>query len=303
MEDEGRGEAATEPPFEVVRKAGAGTEFCLFRKVRQTWKRIRAGKWGISCWEKYTKCVRLQHRSLCVRLNCFYPARARRRQTDAKVHVTRERGADTDLRLTLNKGAARTLLHLLAVAVGASGRNYLWEKWEESSARHGGSPGNCDWDSHILLNHWSTSVYFIPNMMQTIYGSKFICSGTALAHFNPFGVHKDEKSVGVATFRFVCQVKRKDKNINTRQKDIFIHPAIFLLSVPSGDIVKAPHKQSGRISWIIDALLWLWHYCRDSLGGRVFVCLPQFQVSFLLEHHLELLKISEEIWPFCLIPV
>lgn len=27
--DEGRGEAATEPSFKVVRKAGAGTEFCL----------------------------------------------------------------------------------------------------------------------------------------------------------------------------------------------------------------------------------------------------------------------------------
>lgn len=32
MEDEGRGEAATKQSFEVLREAGAGTEFCLFKK-------------------------------------------------------------------------------------------------------------------------------------------------------------------------------------------------------------------------------------------------------------------------------
>lgn len=54
-----------------------------------------------------------------------YPEHARRRQTDAKVHGARERVTDTDLRLTVNGGAGRTLLGLLAEAVGASGRIYL----------------------------------------------------------------------------------------------------------------------------------------------------------------------------------
>lgn len=78
-----------------------------------------------------------------------YPAHARRRQTDAKVHVTRERVTDTDLRLTVNGGAGRTLPGLLAEAAGASGHIYLWE---ESSARRGGSRGTWDCDSHVLLS-------------------------------------------------------------------------------------------------------------------------------------------------------
>lgn len=105
---------------------------------------------------------------LCSTELFLHPAHARRRQTDAKVHVARERLTVTDLGLTVNRGASsRALLGLLAEAAGASRRNYLWEKWEESSARRGGSWGNCDCDFHILLSHWSTLVNFIPNTIQT----------------------------------------------------------------------------------------------------------------------------------------
>lgn len=94
------------------------------------------------------------------------------------------------------------------------------------------------------------------------------------------------------------QVKRED----IKQKVILIQEAIFLL-FPSGDMVKAPHKQSGRIYCIIDALLWLWLDCKSSLGGRgtVFVWLPRFQVFFLLERHLELLKAFQRFDPFYLL--
>lgn len=57
----------------------------------------------------------------------------------------------------------------------------------------------------------------------------------------------------------LCHVKRKDKNLGVKQKGILFQPPFFLLSVLSGDLVKAPHKQSGRIYCIIDAQLWLWH--------------------------------------------
>lgn len=47
---------------------------------------------------------------------------------------------------------------------------------------------------------------------------------TALAHFNPLGVYKDEKSAGVTTFRFVVSTE-KERNINKKQKVIFIQSA------------------------------------------------------------------------------
>lgn len=87
----------------------------------------------------YKVCQTVASLPLCSTELFLYPAHAHRRQTDAKVHVARERVTDTDLRLTVNRGAGRTLLGLLAEAVGASGCNYLWEKWEESSRRCGGS--------------------------------------------------------------------------------------------------------------------------------------------------------------------
>lgn len=94
------------------------------------------------------------------------------------------------------------------------------------------------------------------------------------------------------------QVKRED----IKQKVILIQEAIFLLLSPSGDMVKAPHKQSGRIYCIIDALLWLRLDGKSSLesGGTVFVWLTQFQVFFLPERYLELLKDFQSFDPFCL---
>lgn len=162
MEGKGRDEVATEPPFQVVRKAGAGPEFRLFRKIRRTWKKIRHLLLG----EVYKVCQTVASLPLRSTELFVYPEHARRRQTDAKVHGARERVTDTDLRLTVNGGAGRTLLGLLAEAVGASGRIYLWE---ESSARHGEGRGNCDCDSHVLLSRRSTSMCFLPNMMQMPY--------------------------------------------------------------------------------------------------------------------------------------
>lgn len=124
--------------------------------------------------------------------------------------------------------------------------------------------------------------------------------GVAFAHFNPLRVQKKRKSLLVSPFSDVLlQVKRED----IQQKVILMQEAIFLLLFPSGDMVKTPHKQSGRIYCIIDALLWLWLDCKSSLGGRgtVFVWLPQFQVFFLLERHLELLKAFQRFDPFCLL--
>lgn len=85
--------------------------------------------------EVYKVCQTVAPLPLCSTELFLYPAHARRRQTDAEVRVAREQLTVTDLGLTVNRGASRTLLALLAEPVGASGRNYLWEKWEESSAR------------------------------------------------------------------------------------------------------------------------------------------------------------------------
>lgn len=119
-----------------------------------------------------------QCRSLCVLLNCFCTLHACTPQT-SRCWGARHQGDGFQTRLfrrTVNRGAGRTLLGLCGVHRSA---NYLWEKWEGSSARRRGCWGNCDCDSHILLSHWSTLVYFIPNAMQmpyAIYGSRFICS-------------------------------------------------------------------------------------------------------------------------------
>lgn len=113
--------------------------------------------------------------------------------------------------------------------------------------------------------------------------------GRRFCSFQSIKSSKKRKSQLVSPFSDVLyQVKRED----IKQKVILIQEAIFLLLFPSGDMVKAPYKQSGRIYCIIDALLWLWLDYKSSLGGRgtVFVWLPQIQVFFLLERHLELLK-------------
>lgn len=124
--------------------------------------------------------------------------------------------------------------------------------------------------------------------------------GVAFAHFNSIKSSNKRKSQPVPPFSDVLyKVKRGD----IKQKVILIQKAIFLFLFPSGDMVKAPHKESGRIYCIIDALLWLWLDCKSSLGGRgtVFVWLPRFQVFFLLERHLELLKAFQRFDPFCLL--
>lgn len=79
-----------------------------------------------------------------------------------------------------------------------------------------------------------------------------------------------------------------------KQKVILIQEAIFLLSFLSGDIVKAPHKQSGRIYCIIDGMLWLLQKLFE--GQRHNLCLTaSVPGCFLLQRHLELLEISDEI--------
>lgn len=207
MEDEGRGEAVTV----WSRKKGRSGDWILsFKKNPTNLKEDQHLKMRhLQLGEVYRVCQTVAALPLCSTELFLYPAHARRRQTDAKVHIARERVTDTDLRFTVNRGAGRTLLGLLTEAVGASGHNYLWEKWEESWARHGGSWGNCDCDSHILLSHWSTlgissriwckccTLYMDPSL------------SAAIAHFNPLGVHKDEKSARVTTFRFVVSSEKE----------------------------------------------------------------------------------------------
>lgn len=92
------------------------------------------------------------------------------------------------------------------------------------------------------------------------------------------------------------QVKRE----HIKQKVILIQEAIFLLSFLSGVIVKAPHKQSGRIYCIIDGLLWLLQKLFGRQRHNLFLTasIPGFLFTGTSPWIIK--EISDEIWPFCL---
>lgn len=205
-----------------------------------------------------------QRRSLCVLLNCFCTLHACTPQT-SRCRGARRQGDGFQTRIfrrTVNRVAGRTLLGLLwgasrrKLSVGEMGGElsatqrvlrelWLWFPHSAQPLIHFGVfHPECDADAARYI--------WIP-----VY---LLRSAPALAHFNPLGVHQGEKVSRCCHFQILsCQVERKDKNVNIKQSDVSIQPAIFLLSVPTGDIVKAAHKQSGRIHCIIDAQLWLWH--------------------------------------------
>lgn len=89
--------------------------------------------------EVYKVCQTVAWLPLCPTELFLNAAHARRRQTDAKVHVARERVIDTHLRLPVSRGAGRTLLGLLCwvcgciksqLSVGEKGGE-LSETWRE----------------------------------------------------------------------------------------------------------------------------------------------------------------------------